>query len=79
MPGVARAVAINGTCVLVKVLASQPAWWGEQLVVKLITGRGGGGGTGSVEASWGTSGPVRITGRELMSIATPRKVAACSR
>ena len=38
MPGVARAVAINGTCVLVKVLASQPAWWGEQLVVKLITG-----------------------------------------
>ena len=31
MPGVARAVAINGTCVLVKVLASQPAWWGEQL------------------------------------------------
>ena len=26
--------------------ASQPAWWGEQLVVKLITGRGGGGGTG---------------------------------
>jgi len=41
---VARAVAINGTCVLVKVLASQPAWRGEQLVVKLITGRGGGGG-----------------------------------
>jgi len=35
--------------------------------VKLITGRGGGGGTGSGEASWGTSGPVRITGRELMS------------
>ena len=34
-------------------------------------GRGG-------EASWGTSGPVRITGRELMSMATPRKVAACS-
>ena len=27
MPGVARGVAINGTCVLVKVLASQPAWW----------------------------------------------------
>ena len=50
MPGVARAVAINGICVLVKVLASQPAWWGEQLVVKLITGRGGGGGTGSGEA-----------------------------
>ena len=61
MPGVARAVAINGTCVLVKVLASQPAWWGEQLVVKLITGRGGRGGTGSGEASGGTSGPVRIT------------------
>ena len=40
----ARAVAINGTCVLVIVLASQPAWWGEQMVVKLITGRGGGGG-----------------------------------
>jgi hypothetical protein len=38
VPGVARAVAINGTCVLVKVLASQPAWWGEQLVVKLIHG-----------------------------------------
>ena len=65
MPGVARAVAINGTCVLVKVLASQPAWWGERkLVVQLTTGRGGGGGTGSGEASWGTSGPVRITGRE---------------
>ena len=47
---------------------------GEQLVVKLITGRGGGGGTGSEEASWGTSGPVCITGRELMSMATPRKV-----
>jgi len=31
VPGVARAVAINGTCVLVIVLASQPAWWGEQL------------------------------------------------
>ena len=73
VPGVARAVAINGTCVLVKVLASQPAWWGEQLVVKLVIGRGGGGGTGSGEASWGTSGPVRITGRELMSMATPRK------
>jgi len=39
VPGVARAVAINGTCVLVKVLASQPAWRSEQLVVKLITGR----------------------------------------
>ena len=32
-------------------------------MMKLITGRGGGGGTGSEEASWGTSGPVRITGR----------------
>jgi len=31
------------------VLASQPAWRGEQLVVKLITGRGGGGGTDSGE------------------------------
>ena len=39
MPGVARAVAINGTCMLVKVLSSQPAWWGERMsVVKLITG-----------------------------------------
>ena len=65
---------------LVKVFSSQLVWWGERkLVVKLITGRGGGGGTGSDEASWGTSGPVRITGRELMSMATPRKVAACSR
>ena len=42
---VARAVAINGTCILVKVFPSQPAWWGERkLVVKLINGRGGGGG-----------------------------------
>ena len=56
--------------------SSQPAWWDERkLVVKLITGRGGGGGAGSDEASWGTSGPVRITGRELISMATPRKVA----
>ena len=61
MPGVAHAVAIKGTCVLVKVLASQPAWRSEQLVVKLITGRGGGGGTGSGEASWGTSGPDMVT------------------
>ena len=74
MPGVARVVAINGTFVLVKVFASQPAWWGERkLVVKLITGRGGGGGTGGGEAS------MRITGRELMSMAAPLKVAACSR
>ena len=62
---------------LVKVFSSQLAWWGERkLVVKFITGRGGGGGTGSDEASWGTSGPARITGRELMSMAAPRKVAA---
>ena len=80
MPGVARAVAIHDTCMLIKVFSSQPAWRGERkLVVKLITGRGGGGGNGSDEASWGTSGPVRITGRELMRMATPRKVAACSR
>ena len=80
MPGVARAVAITCTCVLVKVFSLQAAWCGERkFVVKLITGRGGGGGTGSEEASWGTSGPVCITGRELMSMATPRKVAACIR
>ena len=36
------------------------------MVVKFITGRGGGGGTGSEEASWGTSGPVRITGRGVV-------------
>ena len=29
MPMVARAVAINGTCMLVSVFTSQPAWWGE--------------------------------------------------
>jgi hypothetical protein len=74
VPGVARAVVINGTCVLVNVFISGSAWWGEgKLVVKLIIRRGGGGG-GSGEASWGTSGPVRITGRELVSMATPRKV-----
>ena len=45
VPGVARAVAINGTRMLVKVFSSQPALWGERkLVMKLITGRGGGGG-----------------------------------
>ena len=47
-------------------------------MVKLNTGCGCGGGKGSGEGSWGTSGPVRITGRELMSMVTPRKVAACS-
>jgi len=37
-----------------KVFSSQPAWWGERkFAEKLITGRGGGGGTGSDEASWG--------------------------
>ena len=57
---------------LVRAFCSQPAWWGERkFVVKLITGRGGGGGTSSDEAPWGISGPVRITGRELMSMATP--------
>ena len=69
MPVVACAVAINGTCMLVSAFTSQPAWWGDyKLVVKLITGSGGGGSTGSCEASWGTSGPARITGREFMSI-----------
>jgi hypothetical protein len=48
VPVVARVVAISGTCMLVSACSSQPAWWGEhKLAVKLITGRGGGGGTGS--------------------------------
>ena len=51
MPEAARAVAIGGK-LKINVLSSGPPWWGEhKLVVKLITGRGGGGGPGSDEAS----------------------------